>query len=152
MKRIIIGIDPGSASGGMAWFEEDELKTLRFKECTEKELSNWFKEFTFNDPLVAAIIEKVHTFPGQGISSAGKFMENFGMLKGFLMALDIPFQEVSPQKWMSYYGMKRDKTENKTEWKKRLRQKAQELYPKTKIVSETADAVLIARYAKEVLE
>jgi len=145
-RKIIIGIDPGSESGAMAWntFDTTGMSTLRFKDVTPKEFCLKIKELS---PYFVTV-EKVHTFPMQGISSAGKFMENFGMIKGFLMALDIPYSEVTPQTWMKYYGLKREKEQSRTEWKKVLRQRAEELYPYTKIVTETADAILIAHYAK----
>ena len=44
--------------------------------------------------------------------------------------------------------MKKDKDESKGEWKRRLREKAEMLYPKLKITANTADALLIAHVCK----
>jgi hypothetical protein len=49
---------------------------------------------------------------------------------------------------MKFYGMKKSKTESKTDWKRRLKEKAQQLYPDTKVTADMADAMLIARYCK----
>ena len=146
---IYIGIDPGSVSGGMAWVYNSSCECLRFKDLTDKELCLKIKSLkSYPGRSVCVIIESVHVFPGQGVVSSSKLVGNFYMLKGMLMALDIPFKEVSPQKWMSYYNMKKDKSETRTQWKRRLRQKAQEIYPNVSIVNETADAILIAEYCK----
>jgi len=50
------------------------MTTLRFKDVTPKEFCLELKKLIPS----FAVIEKVHTFPMQGISSAGKFMENLG--------------------------------------------------------------------------
>jgi len=146
-KEIVyIGIDPGSSSGGMAYIINRRCFCAQFKDMTEKELCDIFKSLSNMNSV--AMIEKVHVMPGTGAQAATKFMTNYGMLLGFLLALDIPFKRITPQSWMKYYGMKKNSAETKTEWKKRLRQRAQELYPKSKIVTNTGDAVLIAEYCR----
>jgi crossover junction endodeoxyribonuclease RuvC len=145
-RGFYVGIDPGSASGGLAIIESGYRSTAcnRFKDMTQKELCNIIRGWQSYPTFV--IIEQVHTMPHQGIVSAGKFMENFGMLKGFLMALDIPFKAIRPQVWQKWYSMHKEKTETQSEWKKRLRQRAQELFPTTHIRAEEADALLLANY------
>ena len=150
-----IGIDPGSSSGAFALIIDGIIRTVEtkcFKNNTEKEmceiLREWVKEARACGDDIKAVIEDVHTFPGQGLSSSGKFMRNKGLIEGFLMALNIPYERVSPQRWVKSYGMKKDKAggETQSQWKKRLRQRAQELFPDCKIVAENADALLIANY------
>ena len=154
-RQAWIGIDPGSSSGGLALICPKagkngiklDCSAIRFKDMTAKELCDWFKLFKKLDPV--AIIEKVHVMPGTGARAATSFMRHTGMVLGFLMALNIPFKEITPQTWMKYYGMKKKKGETKTLWKKRLKQKAQELYPDAHIVTETGDATLIAEYCRK---
>jgi len=150
-----IGIDPGSVSGAFALIIDSNIrlvKTERFKDRTEKEMCEilraWKKSANTDGADIKAIIENVHLFPGQGISSGGKFMRNKGIIEGWLMALNIPYERVSPQRWVKSYGMKKDNArgETQSQWKKRLRQRAQELFPNHKIVAENADALLIANY------
>lgn len=156
MDKIYIGIDPGSSSGGMCIIgvpDDKDLityyRTIEFKKETEKDIFDTlhFHRMPKNN-FVKAIIEKVHSMPGQGVSSSFKFGQNYGFLKGILTALSIPYEEVTPQRWMKYYGMKKNKEESKTEWKRRLRQRAEQLFPNVKITANTADAILIANYCK----
>jgi len=153
--NIYIGIDPGNKSGGMAVISEglNSPLIIRFKESTNVDLFCTISKYSANKLPTwlspCAMIEKVHSFPGQGVVSSFNFGENYGMLQGFLIALKIPFKFVLPSKWQRHYGLHKDKNESQTEWKRRLRQRAQELYPNIKITAETADAILIANYCKE---
>jgi len=150
-----IGIDPGSSSGAFALIIDSNIRvviTHCFKDNTEKEMCEilrlWKENAETSNTSIKAVLENVHPFKGQGISSAGKFMRNKGIIEGFLMALNIPYEQVSPQRWVKSYGMKKDNAggETRSQWKKRLRQRAQELFPKHKIVADNADALLIANY------
>ena len=58
-------------------------------------------EITSRDTI--AIIEAVHSFPGQGVASTFKFGNNFGQWQGILSAMAVPYIQVSPQKWMASY-------------------------------------------------
>jgi Holliday junction resolvasome RuvABC endonuclease subunit len=146
MSNTYIGIDPGNVSGGIAVITSDnELWTYQIKNLTDREVSQTLS--TWHNPK--GVIEKVHSMPKQGVSSAFKFGMNFGMLKMALISAQVSFREVTPQSWMKYYGMKKSPAESKPQWKKRLREKAQQLYPDHKIVNNTADAILIAHYCKE---
>ena len=144
-----IGIDPGSSSGGICFMGDDKITTVRFKDQTEIELIDIFYTQFFRYKKIYCIIEKVHAFPGQGISSACKFCSNSGFFRGLVMGMGISMEEITPQKWMKSFGMKRAKDESKINYKKRLKQLAQQLYPEVKIVTETADAVLLAKYCKQ---
>ena len=69
-------------------------------------------------------------------------------LKGWTIgSYEIDLETVSPQKWIKYFETpKLDKTRRK----RYLRDKARSMYPDLKKVSlKTADAILIATYAKE---
>ena len=46
-----------------------------------------------------AVIEKVHSMPGQGVSSTFSFGTGYGQLQGLLAGLGIPFELVTPQAW-----------------------------------------------------
>jgi len=162
--KYYLGIDPGSSSGAFALllptYQYGKIinwgfVTKRFKDYTEPELceilNNWVITAKDSGGAIEAILEDIHLMPKQGISSGGKFMRNKGLLEGFLMALKIPYKKVSPQRWVKHYGMKKDPLETKTQWKNKLRQRAQELFPDVKIQAETADAILLANYLKEIL-
>jgi Holliday junction resolvasome RuvABC endonuclease subunit len=147
---VSIGIDPGSSSGGISIIlEQDQdidVMNYSIKNLTEKDIVDILKMFKSSD--VKVVLEKVHSMPGQGVSSSFTFGENFGFIKGIITALGVKYTLITPQSWMKYYGMKKDKDEAKSDWKKRLRQRAEMLYPDVKITADTADSLLIANYCR----
>jgi Holliday junction resolvasome RuvABC endonuclease subunit len=149
--RCYIGIDPGSSSGCIAIIYLDasgniaRTETIEFAKHTTKE---WYDKLhslvALHVPL--AILEKVHGMPDMGVTSVSVFMKNVGHIEMALLALEIPFKEVTPQTWMKHYGMKKEKTESKPQWKQRLRERLQRIMPEFKVTNNTADAMLIAYY------
>ncbi len=106
-------------------------------------------------------LEKVHTTPQMGVVSAGSFMKGVGQIEGICATLKIPLFEVTPQKWMKYFELgkakkrvsvsrkgKKSTVKDTTEWKKRLKARAQQIFPNVSITLGTADAVLIWEYAR----
>ena len=93
-----------------------------------------------------AIIEAVHSFPGQGVASTFKFGNNYGQWQGILSALNIPYIQVSPQKWMKMF---QPLPKEKAERKRRLKEIAIEYHPEIKVTLDTADAIVMAYYLKE---
>lgn len=141
-----LGIDPGSCSGCIALINnKEEVNTIEFGKMTTQE---WFDALSFYERKYdcTAILEKVHGMPGMSVVAISAFMKNVGHIEMALISLHIPFKEVTPQSWMKFYGMKKEKTESKTEWKRRLRELLQRLMPNIKVTNDTADAILIARY------
>lgn len=151
--KCYIGIDPGSVSGCIAMIYIGDngniasTETIEFAKHTTKE---WFDKL---DLIVKsykgdcmAILEKVHGMPGMGVTSISVFMKNVGHIEMALLALGIPFKEVTPQSWMKYYGMKKEKDEGKPDWKRRLRERLQRIMPEFRVTNNTADAMLIAYY------
>lgn len=153
---IYIGIDPGK-TGGISMLLPGEFIEPRIivypMPLTEKGISNIFKDIV--DPgntskiEVQALIEQVHAFPGQGVTSMFTFGQGYGFLRGCLVSLGIPFTEVTPQKWQNHYGLRKAKNETQTEYKKRILQKAQNMFPDTSVALSTADSLMIAEYLKQ---
>jgi len=144
----IVGIDPGQA-GGIAWWTEPFRADLQYAvepmPKTEKDIANllgWMFAGEIHPIEGLVYIERVHTMPGQGIASSGKFMQHYGFLRGVLVALGIPFEEVSPLKWQRALGCLSGGDKNVT------KQKAQQLFPHLTITHATADALLIAEYGR----
>ena len=89
-----MGIDPGM-SGGVAVIRDTLAPFAQKMPPTESELSALIGSLA---PSVRfAVIEKVHSMPGQGVASTFKFGMNYGFLRGLLITHRIPFQEVTPQ-------------------------------------------------------
>lgn len=94
------------------------------------------------------ITEKVASMPQNGVKASHTFGVIVERTLYTLELCKIPFQEVTPQTWMKTYMLKKDKGESHTSWKNRLKTKAQQLFPHQKITLATADAFLIAEYAR----
>lgn len=142
-----IGIDPGEG-GGIAILSQQTLEEFyQFKPC---EVTHKLKGATERDVwhMLAgvepgfAIIEKVHSSPQMGVTSAFTFGRSYGFLRGILTATGIPFDEVSPQKWQKAMGCltKGDKNVSK--------QKAQQLFPHLRVTHAIADALLLAEFCR----
>lgn len=143
MDKIYIGIDPGKA-GGICFLMDDEIKTFKCPATTH----DMAEELILAKDIrkCTAIVEKVHSFPGQGVASTFNFGYNYGVWLGILSALHIPYQLCLPRKWMKFYGsMPKEKKDRKNH----LKQLAQQMYPDHKVTLYNADAILLANYLKK---
>lgn len=147
-----VGIDPGSSSGAIAVLHDDPLTqnmTLTVRALSDTYQDTWVSMKTLlNGRKTQAVLEHVWSMPKQGVSSAFKFGGSYGAMCMLLTALEVPWLERTPQRWLKTYGMGRAKGETDTAWKKRLHAKAQQLYPKLDIPRFAADAVLIAHHCR----
>lgn len=155
----LIAIDPG-AKGGVAWCHRPHLGIHAVKmPGTEKDTVEIFTGILADrklltvpgdeDPGVRCVIEHVHAMPKQGVTSMFNFGKGYGFLRGTLVALGIPFEEVKPAQWQRPYGLLKRKDETNIQKKNRHKQKAQNLYPSLKLTHMTADAVMILHWLKE---
>jgi hypothetical protein len=146
LDQYFVGVDPGG-SGGLALLSgEGELLSSPMPP-TEHDVWEWFQLHARE--CEAAVIEKVHAMPKQGVSSTFKFGMSYGFLRGMLTASLTPFFDVTPRKWQASFGVIGVKGEARTAFKNRLKAKAQQLFPKVKVTLATADAILLAVYCKK---
>ena len=140
---ITIGIDPGK-NGGLAIITNtgDLLLIVDFSKNTITDILEDIQAANYEGENKFAYLEKVHTIQPAGKVPNFKLGESFGMIKGILTALKIPFELVTPQKWQQAMGCmsKGDKNITKV--------KAQQLFPDIKITHNIADALLIAEYGR----
>ena len=142
-----IGIDPGQA-GGLAIIDGTGrlIESYCFKKYTYHDICEQLfvlgGEIYKDNSNTRAYIEKVHAMPKQGVSSSFKFGMNYGIVQGLMIALQIPFELVTPQKWMKAMQCMTGGDKNVT------KRKAQELFPGHKITHGNADAILIAEYGR----
>ena len=141
--HVFLGIDPG-ASGGIASLAVEGGQDLIAWKMPETERDTWqlFRFGAREVPVVLAVIEHVHSMPKQGVASSFKFGRSYGFLRACLIASEIPFEEVSPQKWQKELGCLSHGDKNVT------KRRAQQLFPALKITHATADAILLAEYAR----
>ena len=136
---IVFGIDPG-VSGGIAVCNEYSRVSFKLKDATEADIAAFLSQ-----PANFAFIERVSSSPQMGVVSAFTFGRGYGLLRGLLIALKIPFEEVRPQVWQKAMGCltKGDKNVSKA--------RAQQLFPDLKITHSNADALLLAEYGRREL-
>ena len=149
-----IGIDPGK-SGGIAMIQNYRINYFVMPE-TERDIWDIFQ--AYSQGTIRAVIEKVTSSPQMGVTSSFTFGKGYGALFAFLTAARIPFEEIRPQVWQKALHIPpRKKSESKGQFKKRLRAKAQQMFPELEIWSEprsigkqlaVCDALLIAEFCK----
>lgn len=159
---IYLGIDPGLTGAMVALNRHGEVVFAKhFEPNVEKQFdahlfSDWITELRCIDAAtnrILAAVEKVHAFPGQGVSSTFKFGCTYGKILGVLAAKLIPYELISPVEWCGVMLAGEDKEQGKN----RARLVAQRLFPEVNLKvkkraimphSGLADAILIAEYLR----
>jgi hypothetical protein len=136
-----IGIDPG-ASGAIAVYDHGyDISVIKLTE-TPQDVSSWLAEKIEQYHIMGAVIERVHAMPKQGVVSGFKFGVSYGFCQGLLVAHRIPFEMITPQTWQKELRCLTKGDKNIT------KEAAQRIWPKLSITHATADAMLIALYAR----
>ena len=155
--KIIIGIDAG-VNGGYAILHPhplcanvaDALNDIQFFAEAMRKLKEYSQKC--NIPLeayveqVSGYIRCKHAQPASRSFVLGK---SYGEVIGILIALEIPFKTVTPQKWQGEI-LPEVKGLEYNERKRRLREHAYKLYAFLKPTLKIADAILIAEYGRRV--
>ena len=145
-----IGIDPGKG-GGIAVIAKDGIEV---KKCPEsvQDMTLMFALMVGNTPAdhVLVMLEKVWARPRDGRSSIFTFAQNYGRWEGIVASHEIIPHYVTPQVWMKAIGC--PPKLKKQVRKNYLKQLSKDKYPKIakKLTLKTADAMLIADYAKNI--
>lgn len=149
-KEIIVGIDPG-VGGGLAWSICGGSLAVANMPDTPHELTALLEELQREGP-VRIYLEKVGGYiggDGNTGSSMFTFGTNFGRIEGVSAALKIPLEPVTPQKWQSALSLGTSAGLTKSQWKKKLKLRALQLYPSTAVSLKVADAILIYHAASK---
>ena len=142
-NKYYIGIDIG-LSGAITILDKEKKIIEIIKTPTSiKDFADWIDNYKENS---ICMIEQVHSWPGNYHMASFSFGEINGITKTIIQLKNIPHYFVSPQKWMGWYNMKKEKDESENKWKDRLLIKSQQLFPENKIYKYMADSVLIANY------
>lgn len=147
----IIGIDPGK-SGGLCIISKEGIKAYKCPK-TAFEMASLFEVAIGNNPVssINVTIEQVWARPTNGSRHSFAYGTNYGIWFGIAAANEVEMNVVSPQKWMRSVGC--PKGMEVSIRKKWLKSKAKELYPEIpKVTLSTADAIMIARYAKDITD
>ena len=127
-KEIIyIGIDPG-LSGGIAILNQDgSVKEVVAMPDTPRDIYEFLLSYKEDSRCV---LEDVgHGMPGQSSKATATFARHNGHLEMALLALGIPTEKVTPQKWIKVYQLKKKKEQDK-----RLKEKQLNLQKKKQLV------------------
>jgi crossover junction endodeoxyribonuclease RuvC len=159
-----LGIDPGK-TGGIAIVSGEGVTITWDMPKTEGDLAELFACRISACRVSLCLIERVHAFPGAGVTSMFTFGRGAGVLIGLLLAHKIPHEEIRPRTWQKALGIspryKRPKKpkmdlkyyppeESITEFKRRLMGTAQALFPEVDVTLKTADALLLAEVARRI--
>lgn len=134
--QVIIGIDPG-VTGAICVIDGDTVTLHKMPEDVT-EIRGMFP-CLFTKHLV--MLEKVHSSPQQGVSTAFKFGRVYGQIEGICTGLCMDIDYVTPLTWQRGVGIvtARDK--------KVSLDRAKVLFPDLQgLTQKTADAALIAYY------
>lgn len=147
---MIIGIDPGQKGGVAFCWNGGEDYDAHVMPQTRRQLYNLIWEHIHGFSSVKAVVESVHSMPGQGVSSTFKFGKGCGEILGILTALGAEIIEPTPQAWKKVVLAGTDKS------KDAAIQVAENLYPDIQLVPKgcrkphdgMADAVCLMHYGR----
>lgn len=143
---------------------DQSAKILYYKEMGDSVVDIWHYIFDrrVHFPYAEfdlAILEFVSYFPGMGGVSAFTFGGNYYALQMGLIATNIPHQIIRPKVWQDYFkisGRGGSTAKHRAEHKEKIRRYVQRMYPKCELWNEAlkiqracCDAVLLARYARD---
>jgi hypothetical protein len=165
---VYLGIDPG-ASGGLAVLDGKSARAVKMPP-NEADVWVWVLEHRPDRGFGFAVIEQVSGFmkragfkKGEHVLESGatfqpgshmfKFGQNYGMLRGFLVAAGFvegeTFRAVPPAVWQKALGMpSRRESASQQAHKAALKERAQVLFPGLRVTLNTADALLLAHYCR----
>lgn len=106
-RKIFIGLDPGSSSGAYGIIDEDgEYVTCGDIPVIDGRVDARSLFVLLDMPFDGYIaVENVHTMPGQGIASSGKFMRAAGAIEATAVLTSCPVTLVNPQMWKKHHGL-----------------------------------------------
>lgn len=140
---LYIGIDPGQNGGiGIIDTLEDKAEALFY---TDENLL----ESLCRPGKVRVVVEEVHAFPSQGVTSMFNFGKAYGIILGILTAYRISYELVTPKKWKKEFSLDSDK--------KKSIECCQRLFPTVDLRKNErsrlghdgkAEALLLAEYAR----
>lgn len=141
----IIAIDPGK-SGGLAHLRGDGVTELHKMPETLGDVCDLLRGMIAYGPVEVYMEQVNGRGDGSGNAMFG-FGEGYGFIQGVLMAWAVPMVKVTPQKWQKYFSFGARGDLSITDWKNKLKARAQELYPGQRVTHATQDALLILHYA-----
>jgi len=136
-------IDPG-VGGAVALRIGETARVFKVKDWTRLDYITFFRRF---GPLPAVMLERVGPMPHDGRKSLWTFASNVERWKCALTAADVPFFEVSPQKWQGSLGLTLSK--EKAVRKRQIKDLVEARWPGVPATLWSADALAMLMVYKE---
>jgi|GEM_PF-1935492 len=163
---VILGIDPGM-SGGIAKLKQDGTSwypSAQPMPATEASIVDclWAfqKEAQEENLEIICFLEHIQPMPiikrskgpqgetreevSPGLNQIGNFMKHYGFLRGCLMSIGIPVEDIRPQAWQKLLGCMTRGNKNVS------KVKAQEMFPTIQVTHRIADSLLIAEAGRKI--
>jgi Holliday junction resolvasome RuvABC endonuclease subunit len=106
----ILGIDPG-VSGAYALLADDGISSPIVDDLpvvgNQINAGEWRRVIKTLMPDIA-IVELVHSMPGQGVASTFRFGMACGIIRGVLLGAGAPIIDVTPNTWKKYFKLGND--------------------------------------------
>lgn len=163
---IVVGIDPGQ-SGGIAKLKQDGSRWLPSAirmPGTEQGISDYlwslYRESIEGNCEILCFLEHIQPMPiikrkktatgevreevNPGLNQMGGFMCHYGFLRGALVTIGLPFEDLRPQAWQKLLGCMTRGNKNIS------KSRAQQLFPSMTITHAIADSLLIAEAGRKI--
>ena len=108
MEKTFIGIDPGEVGFITAIFPNGEKKFYSIDEHDDLDIGRIIKDIKERSWEVVACMEDVHAIFGASAGSTFNFGFIKGVLKGILIAHEIPYHLVAPKDWQKEIWIHQD--------------------------------------------
>lgn len=146
--HLIVAVDPG-VSGGVAWTDGQSVETCPMP-SSDSDVAHLMAELSCKAKEVSLFLEEPPLYAGKNIpgSAIGKLMWNTGVLYGAAIVMGFKVHRVRPAIWMKAHPVGTKGEQTTSQWKARLKNRAQELFPTCDVTLKTADALLILDAAR----
>lgn len=146
----MIVIDPGSA-GGIVTVGKAFTAIAMPKTDGEVLAALVAGQHTDMGPVTTCYLEDLVKYAGRNMpsSSMAVYASNWGFIKGVAMSLGYKLVLVPPKKWQKALGLGSAAGMKRSEWKNKLKQRAEQLFPQIKVTLFTADALLMYEAANK---
>ena len=145
-QQAWIGLDPGKSGAYALLMDSGTVDVYDWTDAKQfaEDVGRWMELVDIR----LAVVEAVHSMPGQGVASSFKFGTVYGIAQGVITAFGIPLFLVSPQKWQKTMLTVADGSTTKEQ----SMCAARRMFPKADIRLKKhhgrADAILLAEYGR----
>lgn len=147
----VVGIDPGVSGGIAVLYDDGRVETFNMPDGAEA-ITKLLWKFQELPAQFAIFIEQIPKYCGAARfaeraimgSSLAVLYGNYQFCCGVLHGMGIPPRLLAPLRWQNLAACRNRERLDGPTWKRKLKARAQELFPDVRVTLSTADALLIA--------